>query len=454
MKLCSGEGLKLPKIGTFSFCPFDDHALGYSNRAKGKPCFYVSSWLCHQCDLKQVGSLVPSSIKYKTLNMLTVADNLEIERTKVENLLKRLCLSLQRDIISKKSAVLDFVKIGRLRVIGNVASFKFFKGFVQQLNDQTNAEVGDGQISVESSVLDTNSTANFPSLCNESQLNTFSIDYECPSTNLDASFASLNRKTHSPEAEVQSDSQTESGRCQMQIRNALNNKNEPDCANAKGSDLSLLQDEDEAWESRRRTFRENKGESGSQSTTGRTSRTNRTEMTDSHLETLSCGHSRAAGQELCYLCHQKVSPINQKNAVLDTKPSAQATLSQGSRCHLETQTGPSNQVSTRSLFRRKHHILYPMACYIDRNRPETPTKESRQAAFKAQLDQQMELHLAARDAMQDYLCQLESLEAEAVNRDLNQISLNKNREKLEKQADYKTALEYQIDLGSTSSSIY
>ncbi|BHF69555.1 hypothetical protein SprV_0301260100 [Sparganum proliferum] len=246
MKLCNGEGLKLPKIGTFSFCSFDDHALGYSNRAKGKPCFYVSSWLCHQCDLKQIGSLVPSSIKYKTLNMLTVADNLEIERTKVENLLKRLCLSLQRDIISKKSAVLDFVKIGRLRVIGNVASFKFFKGFVQQLNDQTTGEVGDGQISLESSVLDTNSTANFPSLCNESQLNTFSIDYECPSTNLDASFASLNRKTHSPEAEVQSDSQTESGRCQMQIRNALNNKNEPDCANAKGSDLSLLQDEDEA----------------------------------------------------------------------------------------------------------------------------------------------------------------------------------------------------------------
>nr|VZI31232.1 unnamed protein product [Spirometra erinaceieuropaei] len=195
-------------------------------------------------------------------------------------------------------------------------------------------------MSVESSVLDTNSTANFPSLCNESQLNTFSIDYECPSTSLEASFASLNRKTHSPGAEVQSDSQTEGGR------------------------------------------------------------------------------------------------------------------RQGSGCHLETQTGPSNQTSTRSLFRRKQHILYPMACYIDRNRPETPTKASRQADFKAQLDQQMEIHLAARRAMQEYLCQLESLEAEAVNQDLSQIPLNKNREKLEKQADYKTALDYQIDLGSTSSSIY
>nr|VZI49767.1 unnamed protein product [Spirometra erinaceieuropaei] len=430
MKLCSGEGLKLPKIGTFSFCSFDDHALGYSKTAKGKPCFYVSSWLCHQCDLKQVGSLVPSSIKYKTLNMLAVADNLEIERTKVENLLKRLCLSLQRDIISKKSAVLDFVKIGRLRVIGNVASFKFFKGFVQQINDKTDREVGDSQMSVESSVLDTNSTANFPSLCNESQ------------------------KTHSLGAEVQSDSQTEGGRRQIQIRNALNTKNEPEYANAKGSERSLLRDEEEAWESRRRSCGNDKGESGSQSTTGRTSLTNRTEMTDSHLETLSCGHSRAAGQELCYLCHQKASSVNQKNAVLDTKPSAQATLSQGSGCHLETQTGPSNQTSTRSLFRRKQHILYPMACYIDRNRPETPTKASRQADFKAQLDQQMEIHLAARRAMQEYLCQLESLEAEAVNQDLSQIPLNKNREKLEKQADYKTALDYQIDLGSTSSSIY
>ncbi|KAL7059581.1 hypothetical protein AAHC03_013635 [Spirometra sp. Aus1] len=377
--------------------------------------------------------------------MLAVADNLEIERTKVENLLKRLCLSLQRDIISKKSAVLDFVKIGRLRVIGNVASFKFFKGFVQQINAKTDREVCDSQISVESSVLDTNSTANFPSLCNESQLNTFSMDYECPSTSLDASFASSNRKTHSTGAEVQSDSQTEGGRRQIQIRNALNTKNEPEYANAKGSERSLLRDEEETWESRKRSCGDDKGESGSQSTTGRTSLTNRTEMTDSHLETLSCGHSRAAGQELCYLCHQKASSVNQKNAVLDAKPSGQATPSQGSRCHLETQTGPSNQTSTRSLFRRKQHILYPMACYIDRNRPETPTKASRQADFKAQLDQQMEIHLAARRAMQEYLCQLESLEAEAVNQDLSQIPRNKNREKLEKQADYKTALDYQID---------